>query len=335
MTSTSLHVGSDCTFPAPRRRWIGIAAALALLAGGCSPAPDQSSRGSETNTQTSDSKSNAVVAKVNGAEIRESDLAIAEEDVGQNMPPMPPAAKRDYLITYVADMILIAKQAEAKKLGDSDDFKRQISFIRNKLLMEMLMQSEGKAAVSEEALRKVYDEASKQMAAEQEVRARHILFVVPQDAPDKDAKDAEAKAKLDGVIARLKKGEDFVALANELTEDPSGKENGGDLSYFTKDQMVPEFADVAFKMEPGQVSGPVKTPFGWHVIKLEDKRQKQPPEFDKVRSQVETFVVRKAQADYVAKLRADAKIEKFDVKPEAKPSDAAKPEATPAEPEKK
>jgi peptidyl-prolyl cis-trans isomerase C len=332
MTSTSLPFRSDAS-PAPR--WLGIAAALALLVGsGCSPSPTQSSSPAPA-TQSSDSSSNAVVAKVNGTEIRESDIAIAEEDVGQNMPPMAPAAKRDYLVTYVADMVLIAKAAEDKKLGDSDDFKRQMAFIRNKLLMEMLMQAEGRAALSDEAVRKVYDEASKQMTAEQEVRARHILFVVPQDAPDKDAKDAEAKAKLDAVIVRLKSGEDFAKVASELTEDPSGKDNGGDLSYFTKDQMVPEFADVAFKMAPGQISGPVKTPFGWHVIKLEDKRQKQPPEFDKVRGQVETFVVRKAQSDYVAKLRADAKIERLDPKPEAKPAEAAKPDAKPVEPEKK
>jgi peptidyl-prolyl cis-trans isomerase C len=296
--------------------------ALALIGSSCSPAPQTSSTSTSTTTsvQITDSKSSEpVVAKVNGVPITQGDLDIAAEDVGQNMPPMTnEAAKRDYLITYVSDMILIAQAAEAKKVADSDDFKRQMAFIRNKLLMETLLQSEARAAISDAALHKVYDDATKQMTAEQEVRARHIL-VETED---------EAKA----VLAELKDGVDFAELAKQKSKDTSAE--GGDLGYFTKEQMVPEFAEVAFKMDPGQLSGPVKSAFGWHIIKLEDKRMRPVPEFDKVRGQIETFVVRKAQSDYVAKLRADAKIEKFDVKPEAKPSDA-KPEATPAEPEKK
>jgi peptidyl-prolyl cis-trans isomerase C len=132
-----------------------------------------------------------------------------------------------------------------------------------------------------------------------------------------------------GVIARLKKGEDFATIAKELTEDPSGKQDGGDLGYFTKDQMVPEFAEVAFKLDKGQISEPVKTQFGWHVLKVEDKRKREAPTFVKVKDQLETYVVRKAQVDLVAKLRADAKIERLD-----KPADAAKGETKPAEPKK-
>ena len=106
------------------------------------------------------------------------------------------------------------------------------------------------------------------------MRARHIL-VETED---------EAKAILD----QLKGGADFATLAKEKSKDPGAAE-GGDLGYFTKDQMVPEFAEVAFKMYPGQLSDPVKTQFGWHVIKLEDKRTKQPPEFDKVKDQIEAY----------------------------------------------
>jgi peptidyl-prolyl cis-trans isomerase C len=190
-----------------------------------------------------------------------------------------------------------------------------MAFIRNKLLMETMMQTEGKAALSEAALHKVYDDATKQMTSEEEVRARHIL-VETED---------EAKA----ILAELKGGADFADLAKEKSKDPGAAAEGGDLGYFTKDQMVPEFADVAFKMEKGGLSEPVKSQFGWHIIRVEDKRMRPVPEFDKVRSQIETYVMRKAQVDYVAKLRADAKIEKFDVKPDAKP------EAQPAEPEKK
>ena len=89
---------------------------------------------------------------------------------------------------------------------------------------------------------------------------------------------------------------------------------GGDLGYFTKDQMVPEFAEVAFKLPKGEISDPVKSQFGWHIIKVEDKRTKTPPSFEQVKDQVETFVQRKAQAEYVTKLREGAKIERLDKK---------------------
>src|ERR1019366_7895830 len=161
------------------------------------------------------------------------------------------------------------------------------------------------------------------MGDEKEVHARHILFrAAPGD--EKAAKEAEDKAK--AVIARLNKGEDFAKIASELTEDPSGKANGGDLGYFSKEQMVPEFSDTAFGLENGKISGPVKTQFGWHVIKVEDKRTKPTPKFEEVKPQLERYVVGKAQAEMVPKLRADAKIEKF-YKVEAP--------AAPAEPEKK
>jgi len=254
-----------------------------------------------------------VVARVNGAPIHQSDLKLAEDDVGNNLPPMPGEAKRDYLISYLTDVMLAAKAAEDKKIGEGDSFKRRLAFLRNKLLMEQWLQSEGKSAVTDAALHKVYDDAVKQMGQEQEVRARHIL-VETED---------EAKA----VQNQIKSGSDFAELAKQKSKDPGGSE-GGDLGYFSKEQMVPEFANAAFTLENGQVSDPVKSQFGWHIIKVEDKRQKQVPEFDKVKDQIETYVARKAQSDVVAKLREGAKVERL----EAKPADAA---ATPAEPEKK
>jgi len=270
-----------------------------------------------------------VVAKVNGAEIHQSDLAVAEEEAGQ-LPPMAPDQKQDYLIQFTADMMLLAKAAEDKKLGDTPDFKRKLDFTRNKLLMETLLQSVGKQALTDEAMHKVYDDAVKQMSAEQEVHARHILIRAAAD-DEKAGKAAEEKIK--AVIERLKKGEDFAKVAAEVTEDPSGKANGGDLGYFTKEQMVPEFSDVAFKLDKGQISDPVKTQFGWHVIKVEDKRVKPVPTFDEVKPQIEQFVTRKAQAELVSSLRANAKVERLDkpVAPEVAVPDAAKP----ADPAKK
>jgi peptidyl-prolyl cis-trans isomerase C len=243
-----------------------------------------------------------VIAKVNGVEVRQSDLTMAEEDVGQNpqLQALTGDARRDYLLNYLSDVILAAKAAEDKKIADSKEFKGRLAFIRNKLLMETLLQDVGKAAVTPDATKKAYEEAVKQMSSEQEVRARHILV----------ATEDEAKA----VLAEIKKGTDFAELAKQKSKDPGAASEGGDLGYFVKEQMVPEFAAVAFKLDKGQVSDPVKTQFGWHIIKVEDKRTKPVPPFEQVKDQVETYVQRKAQADFIHKLQETAKIEKLDKK---------------------
>jgi peptidyl-prolyl cis-trans isomerase C len=248
-----------------------------------------------------------VVAKVNGVEIHQSDLDAVEAEAGQ-IPPMSENQKKDYLVTFMTDMIVVSKAAQDQKLDATPDFAKRVAFNRNKLLMSALLDKTGKEALTEPAMRKVYDDAIKQVPAEEEVHARHIL-VRAAAGDDKASKAAEDKIK--AVIVRLNKGEDFTKVATEVTEDPSGKANGGDLGYFSKDQMVPEFADVAFKLDKGKISEPVKTQFGWHVIKVEDKRQKPPPSFDEVKPQLEAFVSRKAQAELVTKLRESAKVEKF------------------------
>ncbi len=296
MTSLDLPIGF-----APRSRMATLAtfAALALLlpiASGCSQ--------ESTSSTPAASASDQVIARVNGVDIRQSDIALAEEDLGAEMQQVPPDQKRDHLVTYLADIIMASQAAEQKKLGESDEFKRRLAMLRNKVLMGLALQAEVKSALTDEAFRKVYDEAVKSMTPQEEVRARHILV----------ENEEEAKA----IAEQIKGGADFATLAKEKSKDPGAAE-GGDLGYFTKDQMVPEFADVAFKMYPGQVSNPVKSQFGWHIIKLEDKRQRAVPEFDKVKDQIETFLTRKAQTDYVAKLRQNAKIERLD-----KPADEKK-----------
>jgi peptidyl-prolyl cis-trans isomerase C len=249
-----------------------------------------------------------VVAKVNGKEIRQSDLAAAEEDLGQGAAQLPPDAKREYLISYLTDAVLVAKAAEDSKVGDDPEFKRKLDAARNKILMEVYLTREAKKAATDAEMRKVYEEAIKQVASEEEVSARHILV------------ETEDEAKK--ILADLKKGGDFAAIAKEKSKDPGSKDNGGDLGFFTKDQMVPEFAEVAYKLDKGQLSDPVKTQFGWHIIKVDDKRKKPAPTFEQVKDQVETFVVRKAQAELITKLRADAKVEKFDKDGKPVPADA-------------
>ena len=252
-----------------------------------------------------------VVARANGVDIRASDLAYAEEEIGGNMPNMPPQQKHDYLVTYLADVIVLSQTAEQQKLGERPDVKRRLAFDRNRLLMEALLQDAARAAVSDEAEHNVYDEAVKQMPAEEEVHARHILL------PTED----EAKA----VLADLKKGGDFAAAAKEKSKDPAAAE-GGDLGYFTKDQMVPEFSAVAFKLGKGELSEPVKTQFGWHIIKVEDKRIKPTPSFDQVKTQIDNYIAHRAQAALVDKLRSGANIERLD-QPAAAPSSSLNPAA--------
>ena len=253
-----------------------------------------------------------VVARVNGVDIRQSDLAFAEEEIGGNMPTIPPEQKRDYLINYLVDLIVLSQAAEKQKLGDRPDVKRRLTFDRSRLLMESLLQDAGKASLSEDAERKVYEEAVKQVKNEEEVHARHILV------PTED----EAKA----ILAQLKGGADFAALAKEKSKDPGAAE-GGDLGYFTKEQMVPEFAEVAFKLGKGQLSDPVKTQFGWHIIKVEDKRVRPTPTFEQVKPQIENYVAHRAQAELVDNLRKSATVERLD-KPAA--PDASLNPAAPA-----
>ena len=257
------------------------------------------------------------IARVNGVEIHESDLAFAEEEIGSNMPQMAPEQKRDYLITYLTDVVIVSQAAEKAGIASRDDVKRRLAFDHNRVLMEAMLTDAAKAAMTDDAMHKVYDEAVKQMSTDQEVHARHILV----------ASEDEAKAIED----QLKKGADFAALAKEKSKDP-GAADGGDLGYFTKDQMVPEFADAAFKLDKGQISDPVHTQFGWHIIKVEDKRTKPTPTFDQVKAQLANYVEHRAQAEMVDNLRKNATIERLD-KPAAPALDPST--LNPAAPAKK
>jgi peptidyl-prolyl cis-trans isomerase C len=271
---------------------------------------------------------NPVLAKVNGSEIRQSDVAIAEEELGPSLAQMDPATKKDNVLAFLIDMKIVAKAAEDKKIADRDDFKTKLAFARNRLLMDNLLAVEGKAAITDENMKKVYEDAAKQITGEAEVHARHILV------------ETEDEAKK--VEEELKKGADFAELAKKTSKDP-GAADGGDLGFFTKDQMVPEFSAVAFALEPGKISDPVKSQFGWHVIKVEEKRNRKAPDFEQVKPQIEQYVVRKAQADYVTSLRAGAKIERMDQaaatpdapKVDAPKADAPKPAETKMAPAKK
>lgn len=259
------------------RLGFAVAVALALFAG--SPARADTDK---------------VLAKVNGVEIKESDVALAEEELAPSLQQMDPAARKQNVLGFLIDLQIVAKAAEDKKVDSSDDFKKRLAFTRKRLMMDSLLAAEGKAATTEEAMKKVYEEASKQITGEVEVHARHIL-VETED---------EAKA----VVEELKKGADFAELAKKKSKDP-GSSDGGDLGFFTKEQMVPEFSAVAFTLEPGKISDPVKSQFGWHVIKVEDKRDRKPPSLDQVKDRIKAALAQKAGEELMQKLRASAKIE--------------------------
>ena len=260
------------------------------------------------------------VATVDGQIITDQDVDDAMADIGPNLPEKAdPVARRKYVVDYLIDLKLVSKKAMANKIDADPEFQRKAAYFHDKLAMEAELAKVGKEADTDKAEHEAYDAAAKAQPPEPEIHARHILL------PD----EAAAKAALE----RVKKGEDFAKVATELSKDPGAE--GGDLGWFTKERMVPEFSEVAFKMEPGQISDPVKSQFGWHIIKVEGKRMKTFPTFEQIKDQAARYVAQKSQADLVAKLHETAKIERTEPEPKAAaPADAAPPADKPADPKK-
>jgi peptidyl-prolyl cis-trans isomerase C len=272
--------------------------ALALLAGGLAlaqtgtpPAPGQAPAAHAPDK---------VWARVNGAPITEADVALAADDPALSLPAMEETQKRNVILGYLIDLKIGARAAEAARIGDGPDFARKLAYFRDKLLLDEHLEREVKKAVTPEAMRKLYDDTVKSLKPEPEVRARHILV---------ETEDEAKKA-----LARLKGGEDFGKGAAEMSKDPGSKSDGGDLGFFTKERMVQPFAEAAFKLDAGQLSEPVKTQFGWHVIKVEEKRMRPIPPYDEMKEQVEQYLTRKTQQELVLSLREKAKIERLDEK---------------------
>jgi len=236
-------------------------------------------------------ESDPVLAKVNGTEIHQSDLAVAEADIGESLPAeVSPDKRREVLLTYLVNVNLLAQAAEKQKAEQEPNFAKRIAFARKKVLVQTLMEQESKKATTDAAIKKFYDDKAKPQT---EVHARHILVETEEQAKD--------------VEAQLKKGADFAELAKKLSKDPGS--DGGDLGYITKEQVVPEFGNVAFSLEKGKISAPVKTQFGWHIIKVEDTRERKPPPLEAVKDQIKAKLTQEATEAMMQKLRADAKIE--------------------------
>ena len=200
---------------------------------------------------------------------------------------------------------------EMKKNGETLDKVKDN--IRTSLKEQQWIEAQiaGKTAVTDEDAKAFYDKNSDKFQMPDSVRASHILFAVPQDAkPDVVA----AKEKLaKDTEARIKKGEDFAKLATELSDDPGSKTTGGDLNFFTKDRMVPEFADAAFKMKVGDVSDPVKTQYGFHIIKVTDKKDARTVPFDEAKEKILSYLKDTKKREAVTALLASVR-DKADVK---------------------
>lgn len=259
--------------------------------------------------QTAKAEADKIVAKVNGMAITERELALATEDLGERLAQLPEDRKRDEVINYLADLKLGAKAATDAKIADGPEFAARLAYNRDKVLLDEYLSREAKKAATPEAARKLFDDTVKSLPPEEEINARHILV------------EEEAQAKT--VVERVKKGEDFAKIAAEISKDPGSGKEGGSLGWFSKERMVPEFAEAAFKLQKGEVSEPVKSQFGWHVIKLEDRRNKPSPDFAAVKPQIDQYLERKAQQDIVVALRDKVKIERLDQP--AAPAEPKKP----------
>jgi peptidyl-prolyl cis-trans isomerase C len=252
-----------------------------------------------------------VLAIVDGVEITEEEVRIAAEGLGADLPPPGNPQREKMVVDFLVDLKLLSAAAEKAKVQDQPDFAKRLEIARQRTLMERFLQSEGAKKTDDASLLASYEEYVKAQPQQTEVRARHILV-----KSEEDAKKAEE---------RIKAGEDFAKLAGELSTDPGSAKEGGDLGFFTKDRMVPEFGEAAFKLEPGQVSGIVKSQFGFHIIKLEEKRPVKGPTFEQVKEQWRQYVIRRAQQELVLRLRQSAKIERFDAPPEAPAAPAPSP----------
>jgi peptidyl-prolyl cis-trans isomerase C len=254
-----------------------------------------------------------VVASINGKPITEADLELASQAFGEQIAKVPPEDRRRAVLDVLVDLNLMANAATAEGLDKTEGFQRQLALLRAQALRSEFFRTEIEGKATDEAVKKRYEAEIAKVAPQEEVQASHILVKTEE----------EAKA----IIKELDAGGDFAAIAKEKSQDPGSAKMGGDLGYFTEGKMVPEFEKAAFALDVGKYTEtPVKSQYGYHVIKVTDKRKQPLPTYDQVKDQVKQMVLRDMFVQTVAKLRADSKVEIVD--PALK---AAKPAAAPAQ----
>jgi peptidyl-prolyl cis-trans isomerase C len=263
-----------------------------LLAGGLAGAP-----ASAADALSPDSP----VASVDGSPITVADIRIALQFVPPEYRSLPAEFLLDTLVNQVIDVKLMAKAALASPSPDQDGVEREVTFFRERLLRQRYLQGLAASAITEAELKKTYEAQVKAMPPEEETKAHHILVKTEE----------EAKA----IVEALDKGGDFEALAKEKSIDTGSAPKGGDLGYFRKSAMVAPFAEAAFATEIGKYSVPVKTDYGWHIIRVDDRRPAEPPKFEQMQSELREVALSALVARAAKDLRANAKIEINQVEP--------------------
>ncbi len=270
---------------------------------------------------------NPVVAKVDGSDISRVDVYRFIKMMPANVQQLPPQAVYPLALEQVINTRLVQNKAEDAGLESDPEVQQQLAMAKQQIVRSVYVQRELDKQISESDIKAKYQEAIGKTPAVEEIKAAHILV------------DSEATAK--DIIAKLEAGGDFSKLAAENSADPGNKDKGGDLGWFAKQDMVPEFADAAFKLGKGEVSKtPIKTQFGFHVVKVEDKRERPKPTLEETKPMIEAELRREKLETLLNDWRKTAKIEKFDVngdaikEPEVAPAageqSAPAPEAAPA-----
>jgi peptidyl-prolyl cis-trans isomerase C len=249
-----------------------------------------------------------VVARVDGTELHLSDVEAAQQNLPPQAQKLPLEQIYPMLLDRLVDGMLITEAGRKEHLEQNPELQVRLKRYEDRLIQEAYLNQAIKAAETEDQLKARYQTFAKDKAGREEVHAQHIL-VKTED---------EAKS----VIAELDKGADFGELAKKYSTDPSAS-SGGDLGYFGHDDMVKAFTDAAFALPKGQYSKtPVKTEFGWHVIKVEDRRAGEPPSFEEAREQLSRDLAHEIIDAKLQNLRGAAKIETFGL--DGKPLPATK-----------
>lgn len=244
--------------------------------------------------QTAGQKEDKVVAVVNGHEIKTSEVQMAAEDLLGQLPDLPPKLRYPYIVEYLVERHLLAQAAVKEGVADSEEYKRRLALYQAKALRDAYFAQMILPTVTEEEIKKTYDTESVKVTQTERVRARHILVATEQEAKQ--------------IRARLDKGEKFEDLAKQYSLDGS-KDYGGDLGYFTAPEMVPEFSKAAFALKPGEISQPVKSDMGWHIIKLEDRKMGGAQPYDQVKTAIRNILLRKKTQEKIISLRLQSKVE--------------------------
>lgn len=251
-----------------------------------------------------------VVATVNGQPIYLSELQVAQQALPPQYRNMPLSSVYPALLDRIIDSKLVVADGKKNKVDADPAFKKRMVFVEDQVIQDFWLQKELGKLVTPDKLQARYQEKLKSMPPEDEVHARHILVATEQEAKD--------------VLAELKKGTPFDKLAKEKSTDKASGAEGGDLGWFKRTDMVKEFSDAAFALKKGETSeAPVKTQFGYHLIKVEDRRQAPPPSFEELADQIREEVQRETVTQYIDQLHSNAKVEKFNI-------DGTKAEAAPA-----